>query len=328
MKENFFLRVVCLTFNHAPYIVDTMNGFSMQKTSFPYICVIIDDASTDGEPEVIRNYIQEHFELDDPSLSKHDEDEDFERFYSRHKENSHCYFLVILLKQNLFSIKKSKYPYYKDWIKGVKYVAFCEGDDYWIDSMKLQKQVEFLETHPDYAMSYTRFNCLDQRTSSIVNGHNFSYNGFTSLLLHNYIATLTVVLRANLYTEYYKVINPTPYNWSQGDYPMWLYMAANYKIHYIPDITSVYRIHQGSVSRPLDFEKKKKLLQDRVSIQHFYAEKYNMPKEIISEIDYLYNYKLTLAYINVKQYKNAFGMMRQLTLKDSLKCFAHIINKW
>lgn len=62
---NFTVRIKCITFNHAPYIVDAMNGFCMQKTSFPFVVVIQDDTSTDGEPEVIKQYLQEHFDLED-----------------------------------------------------------------------------------------------------------------------------------------------------------------------------------------------------------------------------------------------------------------------
>ena len=329
MEVDFLVRVSCMTYNHAPYIIDAMDGFIMQKTTFPYICIIIDDASTDGEPEVIRRYLQEHFELDNSSLTQHDETENYERLYLRHKENNYCYFLVVLLKHNHYSIKKSKYPYYKDWIqgKGIKYIAFCEGDDYWVDPLKLQKQVDFLETHSDYAMSYTRCNHLDQRTGIIKKGPDSNYKGFKSLLLKNCIVTISVVLRTDKYWEYYKEIKPSQYNWLMGDYPKWLFMAANYNIHYLPDITSVYRMHQGSATRPLDFEKKKNFLQSHVDIQHFFAKKYNMPNEVLNTIDYMSYYNLTLAYTNVKQYKNALGMMHQLTFKDSLKCLAHIITR-
>ena len=58
----FFLKVECATFNHAPYIVETMNGFCMQETNFPFVCVIIDDASNDGEQQVINQYLQENFD--------------------------------------------------------------------------------------------------------------------------------------------------------------------------------------------------------------------------------------------------------------------------
>lgn len=61
----FKVRVYCSTFNHSPYIEDAMNGFCMQETNFPFVAIIIDDASTDGEPEVIKQYLQEHFDLED-----------------------------------------------------------------------------------------------------------------------------------------------------------------------------------------------------------------------------------------------------------------------
>ena len=67
----YLVRVRCDTYNHAAYIKDALDGFCMQTTNFPFICTIFDDASTDGEPEIIRSYLQEHFELEDnvPSLS-------------------------------------------------------------------------------------------------------------------------------------------------------------------------------------------------------------------------------------------------------------------
>ena len=63
MKNNmdFLVSVRCFTFNHAPYIEDTLNGFVLQVTNFPYVCIIVDDASTDGEPNVIKGYLEKHF---------------------------------------------------------------------------------------------------------------------------------------------------------------------------------------------------------------------------------------------------------------------------
>ena len=134
--------------------------------------------------------------------------------------------------------------------------------------------MDFLETHSDYAMSYTRCNHLDQSTGIIKKGPDTNFKGFKSLLLKRHIATQTVILRIDKYSNYYKEINPIQHSWLMGDYPIWLFMAANYNIHYLPDITSVYRMHQDSASRPLDFEKKKKFLQDHVAIQRFFAKKY------------------------------------------------------
>ena len=61
---NFFVRVTCMTYNQSTYITDAMNGFCMQQTNFPFVCTIMDDASTDGEQNVIKQYFRENFEID------------------------------------------------------------------------------------------------------------------------------------------------------------------------------------------------------------------------------------------------------------------------
>lgn len=149
-ESKFLVRVCCLTYNHAPYIKDAMNGFCMQETNFPFVCVIMDDASTDGEQEVIKKYLTDHFDLNDKTIVRNEETDDYVLIYARHKKNHNCYFAVFFLKYNHYSIKKSKNTYIEEWEKQVKYIALCEGDDYWTDARKLQKQVDFLESHSDY----------------------------------------------------------------------------------------------------------------------------------------------------------------------------------
>lgn len=152
MKNNeFLLYTRCMTYNHAHYITDTMNGFCIQQTTFPFVCVIVDDASTDGEPEVIEKYLQENFNLEEKAVARHEETDDYRLVFAQHKSNKNCYFAVIFLKYNHY-LKKDKYPYYAEWADNVKYIAWCEGDDYWTDPYKLQKQMEFLEKHPDFSM--------------------------------------------------------------------------------------------------------------------------------------------------------------------------------
>ena len=93
--------VWCNTYNQTSYIKDTMDGFCMQQTSFPFVCLIMDDASTDGEPEVIKQYLNDHF---DTEWTK--ETDDYHLTLARHQENKNCYFAVYLLKYNHYSIKK------------------------------------------------------------------------------------------------------------------------------------------------------------------------------------------------------------------------------
>lgn len=142
---NFLVDVCCMTFNQSMYITDTMNGFCMQETSFPFVCIIVDDASTDGEQDVIKQYVSEHFDLSDGSEAYEKETDYAYITYARHKENKNCYFAVLYLKENHFTIKKSKFPYFAEWRDMCKYEALCEGDDYWVDSLKLQKQVDVME---------------------------------------------------------------------------------------------------------------------------------------------------------------------------------------
>ena len=140
--NKYMVRVSCMTYNHADYIVDSMNGFVIQQTSFPFVCTIVDDASTDGEQVIIKKYVSENFDLQQTAIA-YEKDTDYGHVtFARHKSNRSCYFAVIYLKENHYSQQKSKVPYLKEWLD-TKYVAFCEGDDFWIDKNKLQKQFSF-----------------------------------------------------------------------------------------------------------------------------------------------------------------------------------------
>lgn len=152
---NFPVDVRCFTFNQSKYITDAMNGFSMQETDFPFICLIVDDASTDGEQDVIRNYVEKYFDLSEESESYEKETDYANITYARHKMNKNCYFVVLYLKENHYSKKKPKYPYLEEWRSECKYEALCEGDDYWIDPLKLQKQVDFMGQNPEYLLCGT-----------------------------------------------------------------------------------------------------------------------------------------------------------------------------
>ncbi|MBQ6204464.1 MAG: glycosyltransferase, partial [Prevotella sp.] len=135
----FKVCVYCSTFNQTSYIKDTMDGFCMQQTNFPFVCLIMDDASTDGEPEVLEAYLNDHF---DTEWTK--ETDDYHLTVARHQENRNCYFAVYLLKYNHYTIKKRKLKYFREVADEIDYVAFCEGDDYWTDEHKLQKQADAL----------------------------------------------------------------------------------------------------------------------------------------------------------------------------------------
>lgn len=270
--NNFKVHVVCMTYNHSPYIVETLNGFTVQKTSFPYVCVVIDDDSTDGEQEVIKRYIKENFDLDDPTVARNEETDDYILTFAKHKTNHNCFFAVYYLKYNHYSIKKSKNPYYERWTQ-TKYRALCEGDDYWTDPYKLQKQVDYLESHPECGMVYTQAKQYDQETGEIFKGTAGQTNFMDLLCISNKVMTLTVMFRTALYSKCLKEFT-LPIGYKCYDIHFWLYISKHSDIHYIDEITAVYRILKNSASHNSDTTKLAAFIIDLYEIRFFYANHY------------------------------------------------------
>ena len=244
---NYKVSVTCLTFNHAEYIKDALNGFSIQQTDFPFVCCIVDDYSTDGEQDILKTYLSEHFDLSAPSTRK-EETEDYQLVFSRHKENKNCFFAVFFLKYNHYK-KKAKRPYMKEWLSNTKFHALCEGDDYWTDPLKLQKQVDFLEAHPDYTMVCNRTKLYSEKEHRAI-GENCCYNQSQTVSVKDavckgglFISTCSIMYRSNLrdnYPDYCKKC-------MIGDYPLQIMAAMKGKIYYFNDMMSVYRV-QNSMS--------------------------------------------------------------------------------
>lgn len=142
MEENQLkVSVCCLAYNHASYIRQCLDGFLMQKTNFPIEILIHDDASTDGTQDIIREYEAKYPDIIKPIYQK---------------ENQYSKGVSISLTYNWSRAKG-------------KYIAMCEGDDYWTDPYKLQKQVDFLESHPDYVMCSHKYQIYEQESNEYVN---------------------------------------------------------------------------------------------------------------------------------------------------------------
>lgn len=280
-KYVFMVQVSCMTFNHSPYIVDTMNGFCMQQTSFPFVCTIFDDFSTDGEQEVIKQYVKENFDLDDAIVSRNEETDDFVFCFARHKKNLNCFYAVYFLKYNHYSIGKDyrKYEYCKAFCEQVKYIALCEGDDYWTDPLKLQKQVDYMEKHPECGMVHTQAQQFFQETGKFINGWA-KQTDFEDLLMNsNRIMTLTTCFRQDLYLDYQKEIVAQS-NWLMGDYPLWLYISKNSKVHFLNEITGMYRVLSSSASHTNDLKKMTAFMLSVYDIRCFFANRYGYQNRI------------------------------------------------
>ena len=313
MDSDFLVRVSCMTYNHAPYIEDAMNGFCMQETSFPYVCTIIDDASTDGEQEIIRKYLQEHFNLQDKTIVRNEETDDYVLTFARHKTNINCYFVVFFLKYNHYR-KKSKAPYIQEWAN-TKYIALCEGDDYWIDDNKLQRQVEYMEKHDGCTLCYSKANCFNQNQKQFIGKIGHEIKGYKDLLMGgNSIPTLTTMFRNSHFNDYCEGVKST--GWLMGDYPLWIFLSVNGELHYEAKETAVYRILDSSASHFKTYESHKRFEDSVYSIRCFYAEKYGVTKEERKYIENEYNKLLfNLAYEH-KEYKTARDLFHKIKTKD------------
>mgnify|MGYP000825848659 FL=1 len=136
MDDNKILvSIQCLVYNHEPYLRQCLDGFVMQKTNFCFEAIVHDDVSTDGSAAIIREYAEKYPDIIKPIYET-------ENQYSK-RDGS------------LFKIMNAA-------CKG-KYIAMCEGDDYWIDPLKLQKQVDILESDDSVSMVYTSFKTVDSK---------------------------------------------------------------------------------------------------------------------------------------------------------------------
>ena len=212
------VSICCLAYNHEPYIRQCLDGFMMQKTDFPFEVLIHDDASTDGTAAIIREY-----ETKCPDIIK-----PIYQIENQHKKRTGILQNIVLPRA-----------------KG-KYIALCEGDDYWIDPYKLQKQVDFLEANEDFSICFHAVKIKKEQENVIVDdymtGKVSDVTDIYDLARGNYIHTPSVVFRKN--EEVFKTFIALG-NLFVGDYVLHLLNAQYGKIKKLTEAMAVYRVGVG-----------------------------------------------------------------------------------
>ena len=217
LSDDVIVSICCITYNHEQYIKECIEGLIMQKTTFKYEILIHDDASTDKTADIIRDYTKIYPDIIKPILQT-------ENQYSK-------------------GIKIQK-TYNYSRAKG-KYIALCEGDDYWIDPLKLQKQFDFMESNPDYILCGTNGLILWDYGS---NAPNYSHRIFTSreLMPEDIIGkwpfpTASLLFRKELlyFSDDFKC------KIYSGDIRLILVALANGRIWSLSDTTTVYRLNNN-----------------------------------------------------------------------------------
>lgn len=236
----------CFTFNQAKYITDAMNGFTMQQTSFPFVCTIVDDASTDGEQDVIRKYVEHNFDFSEGSVAFYKETDYAHITYAQHKTNKNCYFAVLYLKENHYSQRKPKMGYLSEWRDMCQYEALCEGDDWWIVPDKLEKQVDYLDKHNDYSMCFhNAYIHYEGKSNDKLFAFLDSREYLPQELIEKWlIPTASMLYRMN-FASYVNDLNIDTKKIIFGDNLLTLVMLHYGKLFAFSDIKSVYRKHEG-----------------------------------------------------------------------------------
>lgn len=222
MENNCMVSILCTAYNHQEYIAQTLESFLSQNTNFPFEILVSDDASTDKTAEIIRDYAARY-----PDIIR-----------------------VWFMEENFFSKGGNFYTEYFFPNARGRYICICEGDDYWTDDSKLQRQVDFLNAHPDYSacvhntmLHYCdgsqedrplldRSGDGDVSMELIIQGTSKSFHT-SSLMARREIITDT--------QDFYHVAYSHGFTDQAND----LWLRLNGKIRYIDRIMSVYRIGSG-----------------------------------------------------------------------------------
>lgn len=220
MRERILVSIRCLVYNHEPYLRQCLDGFVMQKTNFAFEAIVHDDASTDGSAAIIREYAEKYPDIIKPIYET-------ENQYSK-KDGSLEKIMNAAIHPN------------------AKYIAICEGDDYWTDPYKLQKQFDFLESHSDYSLCCHETNQYRQKTNEMFyvpikglkQGFSFDLEYYVTGVW--IIQTLTLFYRRCAYNyNHYRLYK------SPMDTTLFYHLLTSGKGYLMPEIMSVYRIHSG-----------------------------------------------------------------------------------
>lgn len=254
INNEILVSISCAAYNHEKFIKNAIEGFLMQKTDFTFEILIHDDASTDNTTDIIREYEAKYPKIIKPIYQ-------LENQYSKGIPIS-----------SSFNFPRAR----------GKYIALCEGDDYWIDPYKLQKQVDFLEENSEYGLVHgdCHFYYQDKDKWEYY-ANKFLSNKkkiedkkelFSRLIDADYkIRTATILFKRDLLS----LIPANNVKFFMGDTPMWLDFSQKTKFKYLDEVLAVYRILSNSASRSENKRKQYRFRLSMAEMRIYYSYKYN-----------------------------------------------------
>lgn len=244
------VSVVVTTYNHEPYLATALDAILAQRCDFGVEIILGEDCSSDGTFAVCREYAEKYPEK------------------------------IILISSTENVGWRANYRRCVEAAKG-KYVAFCDGDDYWCDENRLTEQVALMEANPKVGLCYTLAERRNEKGELV--GRFPMGEGHTTLdaMLHDWcVENCTTLARRDLVLGYYATEKPENRpEWLTEDLPMWLYVAAHSEVAYIDHVTSVHRVFDNSVSHSTELRKRLAFCDSSSNIKLWFDERYNSSRQ-------------------------------------------------
>jgi len=254
------LSIVTVTYNQEQLISRTIDAILNQKTDFDIELIIGEDCSTDNTRQIVLGY-----------------------------QNKYPEKIKVITSETNVGIELNYLRCYR--VCQGDYVAICDGDDYWVDELKLQKQVDFLENNKEYGLVGTALKYYNTETNEILEEIVLNKNATYSLetvFLKNPFTASTVLFEWRLLDSFLELYEHTPALENFIDYSLWLYFASKKKVAILKDITTAYGVSENAISQNKDTQK----------AWQYRKRNYNHFKFFDSYIDTIDNTTINAAYYN------------------------------
>lgn len=235
--NNPLVSICMITYNHEDYIRDAIEGVLMQKTDFPIELIIGEDCSTDNTRKIVNEYEAKYPEI----------------IVAQYPETNRG------MMNNFIAVLETA--------RG-KYIALCEGDDYWTDPYKLQKQVNFLKSNKEYIFCYHKVEVIGDDRKYYIGKNKDSAIRFSESIISKGGATLSLVIKKGEYLKsYYQLISKL--NLNIADWPLEVILSSYGKGYYLSELMGCYRVHDNGATQGLSL---RVYFNDRVTFLELFQE--------------------------------------------------------
>lgn len=282
--DSFLVNVIMPCYNQEQYIQQAIESVLMQKTTFPFQLLISDDDSNDNTRVICSRYAENY-----PNKIKFISNKTNKGLLKNYKE--------------LFNLCVGKY------------IAILEGDDYWTDENKLQKQIDFFDINPRIGLIHSDCDLLyesgkitlDKNKDNVVNGNVTKY-----MLQNNFITPLTVMFKKELFDKHINIDEYIKNDFKTLDYPMFLEFSQQTNFKYQDEKFGVYRILNNSISKNIDPNKQLFFFKSTFDIQSYIIRKHNLNYDLLKNCENQYYLDCLTTYIFSRNYKKINELRKKI----------------